>query len=119
MSINESLSKCNWFCVKVGETNITAQSVSKFYDRVRSRLRQKMHKLSESDLIGVEINERFGSSSIEIDENKIISHANEIFWMFGYIDRNSKKERVRCELTDRSKNRLLASCKKICKHKWR
>ena len=41
MSINESVSKCNGFCVQVGETNTTAQSVSKFYAQVRSRLRQK------------------------------------------------------------------------------
>lgn len=71
-----------------------------------------MHKSWESDLIGVEINERLGYSSIEIDESKIISHANEIFWMFGCIDRNSKKARVRCVLPKRSKNRLLALVKK-------
>ena len=94
MSINESVSKCNGFCVQVGETNTTAQSVSKFYAQVRSRLRQKMHKSWESELIGVEINERLGYSSIEIDESKIISHTNEIFWMFSCIDRIPKKKEL-------------------------
>ena len=56
-----------------------------------------------SDLLGIEINNKLGYSYKEIDESKIISHSNEIFWMFGSIDRNTKQARVRCVLSDRIK----------------
>ena len=71
-----------------------------------------MHKQWERDLIGVVINDKFGYSSVEIDESKIISQGNEIFWIFGCIDRNIKQTRVRCVLTDRTKNKLLPIIKK-------
>lgn len=41
-----------------------------------------MHKTWEKDLIGVEIYDKLGYSNIEIDESKIISHDNEIYWRF-------------------------------------
>ena len=50
-----------------------------------------MHKKWESDLIGIQINDKVGYASIEIDESKIISQGNTIYWMFGCIDRNTKE----------------------------
>ena len=79
MSIHESLNKCNDFCSQIGETGTTAQTISNFYAKIRDKIRVKIHKSLEKELIGVEINDKLGYSSIEIDESKIISQDNEVF----------------------------------------
>ena len=66
----------------------------------------------EKELMGVVINDNLRYASIEIDENKIISSDNEIFWILGLIDRNKKEARVKCVLTDGNKNKLLPIVKK-------
>jgi hypothetical protein len=112
ISINSALIKCNDFCYQVGEGGITAQSIINFYSVVREKLRAKMHRQWEKDLIGIKINDNLGYSSIEIDESKIISSGQEIYWMFDLIDMNTKEASIRCVLTDRSKNKLLPIIKK-------
>ena len=92
MTINESITKCNGFWAQVGETNTTAQSVSKFYAQVRSKLRQKMYKSWEYILIIVEINHRLSYTSIEIYESLIISRSNEIFRIFGLYAETQKSK---------------------------
>ena len=66
-----------------------------------------MHKSWEKELFVVEINDKLGYSSIEIDESKIIFQGNEIYRIFGCIDRNTNQARVKCVLTDRTKNKLI------------
>ena len=55
----------------------------------------------------LEINPELGYPSVEIDECKIISSGNEIFWMFGLIDRQTKDARIRRILNNLTKERLL------------
>jgi len=62
-------------------------------------------------LLAVRINKDLGYANVEIDESKIISSGNEIYWMFGLIDRNTKEERIRCVLKDRPKQKLLSKVK--------
>ena len=66
-----------------------------------------MHAEWETNLLDIEINKDFGYSFVEIDESKIISSGNLIFWMFGVIDRNTKEVRVRCVLNNSTKENLL------------
>ena len=66
----------------------------------------------EKNLLGIEINPKLGYSSVEIDENKIISSGNLIYWMFGVIDRNTKEARARCVLNNRTKKNLLTLVEK-------
>ena len=113
LSIIESLNKCNDFCSQIGETGTTAQTISNFYAKVRDKIRVKMHKSLEKEPIGVEINDKLGYASIEIDERKIISQGNEIYWMFGSIDCNTKQAGVKWVLTERTKNKLIPS---VVKH---
>ena len=54
-------------------------------------------------MLAVRINKDLGYANVEIDESKIISSGNEIYWMFGLIDRNTKEERIQCVLKDRTK----------------
>ena len=49
-----------------------------------------MHKNWKKEKLGIEINENLGYTSVEIDENKIISSQNEIYWMFGIIVETQK-----------------------------
>lgn len=53
-----------------------------------------MHKYLEKELLYIEINPYFGYPAVEIDENKIISWDNEIYWMFSAIDSNTKNNRI-------------------------
>ena len=64
------------------------------------------------NLLGIEINQNLGYPSVEIDESKIISSGNLIFWMFGVIDRNTKEASVCCALNNRTKENLLPLIKK-------
>ena len=45
--------------------------------------------------------------SVEIDESEIIGNENEIYWMFGLIDRITKEARIFSILNDRTKSNLL------------
>ena len=74
MNIPESLNKCNYFFNQIDVNTITAQSISKFFAKVRERIQAKMQKKWESDLIEVQRNDKVGYASIKIDESKIISH---------------------------------------------
>ena len=66
-----------------------------------------MHKIWNKSLLGIEINTSLSYSSVEIDESKIISSNNEIYWMFGIVDRQTKEARIRCVLNNRTKQKLL------------
>ena len=56
----------------------------------------------DNNLLGIKINGDLGYSSVEIDESKVISSSNEIWWMFGFIDRQTKEARIRCVLNNRT-----------------
>ena len=74
---------------------------------VRDKIRKKMHIKWKKDLHAIEINPELGYPFVEIGESIIISSGNEIFWMFGLIDRHTKDARIRCILNNRTKERLL------------
>jgi len=42
-------------------------------------------------LLAIKINKDLGYAGVEIDESKIISLGNKIYWMFCLIDRNTKE----------------------------
>ena len=58
-------------------------------------------------------NRRKWQSSIEIDENKMISNNEDIYWMFGKIYRETKEERIFCVLNNWTKNNILPIIKII------
>ena len=111
-SINTALIKSKDFCQQIGETSTTASSIIKFFSIIRQRIKNKMLLLWDKNLLGITINGNLGYSSVEIDESKVISSSNEIWWMFGIIDRQTKEARIRCVLNNRTKNRLLPIIKK-------
>ena len=48
-----------------------------------------------------------GYISCEIDEREIIGNSNVIYWMFGIVERSTKKARIFCVLNNRTKENLL------------
>ena len=106
-SLSTASEKTRNFCQQIGEIPPTINTISKFFIVLREKLRVHMHAEWETNLLGIEINKDLGYSSVEIDESKIISSGNLIFWMFGVIDRNTKEARVRCVLNNRTKENLL------------
>ena len=76
---------------QIGEIPPIINTISKFFMTLREKLRVHMHAEWEKNLLGIEINQNLGYPSVEIDESKIISSGNLIFWMFGVIDRNTKR----------------------------
>ena len=52
-----------------------------------------------------------GYASVEIDESEIIGNSQEIYWMFGIIDRKIKDARIFCVLNNRTKENILAIIK--------
>ena len=53
-----------------------------------------MHAIWEINLLRIEINPELVYPTVEIDESKIISSGNEIYWIFGIIDCNTKEAKV-------------------------
>lgn len=107
ISINNSYEKCKIFCQDIGEGSITPVSIGKFFACVRDKILKKMHIKWKKDLLAIEINPELGYPSVEIDESKIISSGNEIFRIFGLIDRQTKDAQIRGVLNNRTKERLL------------
>ena len=71
-----------------------------------------MHAIWEINLLRIEINPELVYPTVEIDESKIISSGNEINWMFGIIDHNTKEAKLWCVLSDKTKERLLPLIRK-------
>ena len=107
MSLSSASEKTRYFCQQICEIPPTINIILKFFNVLRDKLRVHMHAEWETNLLGLKINNNLGYSSVEIDESKIISSGNLIFWMFGIIDRNTKEARVRCVLDNRTKENLL------------
>ena len=101
------------YCNQIGGPVVTEVSISKFYKIIRNKLKKKIHKIWNKSFLGVEINTSLCYSSVEIDESKIISSDDEIYWIFGLVDRQTKEARIRCILNNRTKQKLLPIVKKI------
>ena len=93
--------------MKIGKVGIDKESISRFYQAVRSRLRENMHSKWWKNLLGIQINTNLGYSSIEIDESKIISSDNLIYWMLGLEDSNTNEVGVFCVQKNRTNYFLL------------
>ena len=99
--------KCNDFCQQIGENGIAKESISKFYRVVRNRIKERMHNNWKKNFLRIEINTKLGYCSVEIEESKTISSSNEIYWMYGIVDHNTKEARVFCVLKNWTKQKLL------------
>jgi hypothetical protein len=88
MSISVAKSKYDSFCSQLGECSIISKSIFKFFLVLRQRLKIKMQKIWNKELLDVKINIDLGYASVEIDESKIISSGYEIDWMFGQGSEN-------------------------------
>ena len=66
-----------------------------------------MHNNWKKNFLRIEINTKLEYGSVEIEESKTISSSNEIYWMFGKVDCNTKKSRVFRVLTNRTIQKLL------------
>lgn len=74
-----------------------------------------MHSFWDKNLIRKWINPDLRYNSIEIEESEIISSNNLIYWMFGWIDRSSIEDPVRCVLNNRTKDKLITIIKNYVK----
>ena len=102
ININVFYEKCKMIC-QDREGSITPISMEKFFSHVRDKILLKIYFKWKKDLLTLEINPELGYPSLEIDESKIISSVNEIFWMFGLIDRQMNEAQIRCVLNNRTK----------------
>jgi len=83
--------------------SITKKQVSKFFHKVRIKIKNKMHKIWKENKLGLEPSES-GKPSCEIDESKIANHKNETRWMLGIYDRGTKEVRIFYVDNNRTKN---------------
>ena len=85
-------------------------SISKAYNLIRNKLKNKMHYEWKDHLMGDNISDD-GFSVFEIDESKIIGNNDIIYWMFGIIDRISKEARIFCVLNNGTADNLMTIIK--------
>lgn len=78
------------FANKMNPNNLSYQHIVKFYNIMRDIFRKKIlkewkeKKLAQEPSVG-------GIPWYEIDESKIIGNSNNVYWMFGIVDRYSKE----------------------------
>lgn len=85
---------------------ISIIGISKIYNKLYMKISDTFHKKWNNKLLGMEIGiNDYGS--VEIDESEIIGNGNEIYWMFGLIDRNKKEALIFSILNNRTKRNLL------------
>ena len=94
-SIMQSLTESESFSKQVGVTRVNKNSIINFFSNIRGKIRIFMHKKWSTNLL-VEYISDGGYASVEIDESEVIGNGNEIYWMFGIIDRNTKEARIFC-----------------------
>ena len=97
----------NNFTSQIGNTNISKESIIKVFGIIRKKIMEYMNFIFGKNLLDVEIKAILRFPSVEIDERKIICQGNEIYWVFGIIDRNSKEAPIRCILNKRTKEKLI------------
>lgn len=85
---------------------ISKESIIKFYQNLRKKLKDNKDEFRKKNFLGDIIGEE-GYGVVEIDESEIIGNSNEIYWIFGMIERSTKNVRFFCVLNDRTKNNLL------------
>ena len=105
-SLNDCLIETENFVKQVGVIGVNKQSISNIFNIIRNKIRMEMHSKWKENFLG-NVNSELGYGSVEIDESEIIGNSNEIYWMFGIIDRKTKNARVFCVLNNRTKERLL------------
>ena len=82
----------------------------KIFHNTKRKIEEEMHKYWYNNLLGEEISKE-GYATIEIDELEIIGNNETIYWMLGFIDRQTKDARIYCVLNNRTKESLLPTIK--------
>ena len=90
--------------IEVGDYSLL--NIQKFYRKIRSRIKERMHKEWKQVKLASEPCNG-GIPRVEIDESKIIGNSEKVFYMFGIIDRYDNNCRVFCVLDNRSRETLL------------
>ena len=110
-SIKDSYLNCKELSKQLKIENVTKKIISKFFNTVRIKIKNKMHKNWEANQLGTEPCKN-GKSYCEIDESKIINYNNETRWMFGIYDRGTHNIRIFFVDNNRTKETLLPIIKK-------
>ena len=110
-SVKDSYLNCKELSKQLKIKNVTKRSVSKFFNTIRVKIKNKMHKKWEEKQLGIEPCTN-GKSYCEIDESKIINYNNETRWMFGIYDRGTNDIRIFFVDNNRTKETLLPIIKK-------
>ena len=92
-SIKETYNNYKEFAKQLNIIKITKRQISKLYNAIRIKDKNKMHKMWNNKKLGFEPTD-LGKSYCEIDESKIINYNNETRWMFGIYDRGTKETRI-------------------------
>ena len=99
LSIGKAFIEINDNKILFGGKTCSMKGITKVYSLIRNKIRTKMHKIWNKDLMGNNLSEN-GYPVFEIDESEIIGNKEIIYWMFGIIDRVTKESRVYCILND-------------------
>ena len=106
LSLEKAFTETNNNKEFLGNNTVTINGISKIYTILREKLRKELHKKWKKDPIGIAIGPK-GYACVEIDESEMIGNNQKIFWIFGIIDRTTKKARLFSVLNNRTKECLL------------
>ena len=94
-SLSEFLIECDSFAKQIGVESVNKQTISTIFNILRGKLKKEMHNKWNSAPLAT-VNYEFSYGSVEIDESEIIGNSQQIYWMFGIIDRKTKDSRIYC-----------------------
>ena len=110
-SVKDSYLNCKELSKQLKIENVTKRIISKFFNKIRIKIKNKMHKKWEEIKLGTEPCHN-GKTYCEIDESKIINYNNETRWMFGIYDRGTYEIKIFFVDNNRTKETLLPIIKK-------
>ena len=105
-SVKDSYLNCKELSKQLKIGKVKKRIVSKFFNTIRIKIKNKMHKTWAENKLGIEPGPN-GKSYCEIDESKIINYNNETRWMFGIYDRGTSEVRIFFVDNNRTKETLL------------
>ena len=110
-SINQAYYNYREFSKQLKIETISKKANSKFMNIIRLKIMHSFHNKWNHNLLGTELADN-GKPRIELDESKIVTFDNQVRWMLGFVDRDTKEVRVYYINNDCTKEKFLPILKK-------
>ena len=105
LSANKAFIEFNEFKKHINVPDVSQKNINKLYAALRNKIKRKTHEIWRKEPLCYHNDGEI--ARVEIDESKLLGNQNQVYWMFGIIERSTKNCRVFTVLDNRSREVLL------------